>query len=48
MLSIVAGLAAHGTIDLKSLGSIAAAVVGPWAAFAGQTRTYTWSFSVGD
>jgi hypothetical protein len=20
----------------------------PWAAFAGQTRTYTWSFSVGD
>jgi Kef-type K+ transport system membrane component KefB/nucleotide-binding universal stress UspA family protein len=27
MLSIVAGLAAHGTIDLKSLGSIAVAVV---------------------
>jgi len=27
MLSIVAGLAAHGAIDLKSLGSIAAAVV---------------------
>ena len=27
MLSVVAGLAAHGTIDLKSIGSILAAVI---------------------